>query len=112
MNINKLFNKLGKSIIYLEVVIYLIVFLLISRALLIMIVEFFSDEDLNKWYLNTKLNFGYTISISLTTIVFLEILKLFFIKTTHQILIVSGIIVLKLIINYFISDDLKKENIN
>lgn len=112
MNINNIFKQLEKSIIYLETIIYIIVFILISRALLLMIVEFFQDKDINKWYLNTKLNFNYTVSISLTTILFLEILKLFYIKTTHQILIVSGIVILKLIINYFVEIDLKEENNN
>ena len=112
MNINNIFKQLEKSIIYLETIIYIIVFILISRALLLMIVELFQDKDINKWYLNTKLNFNYTVSISLTTILFLEILKLFYIKTTHQILIVSGIVILKLIINYFVEIDLKEEKNN
>ena len=77
---------------------------------MVLIIEFFNDSDINNWYLNTKLNFNYTVSISLTAILFLEILKLFYIKSTKQILIVSGIVILKIIINYFVEFDIAKDN--
>ena len=108
MGIKVVFDKLKKTITYLEVVVYVSVFFLIVRALLKSMYDFVTNKDMNTWYEDTKLDFSYTISISLTSILFLEILKLFYIKTPHQIFIISGIIALKFTINYFVERDLKE----
>ena len=107
-NVRDVFKKMGASIAYLEVIVYLSVLFLIVRSLIKAMYDFIVDRDMNKWYEDTKLDFSYTISISLTSILFLEILKLFYIKTAHQIFIISGITALKLVINYFVESDLKE----
>ena len=107
-DVRSMFAKLEGSIIYLETIVYVMVFCLILRSLSMSIYDFFVESDENKWYEDTKLNFSYTISVSLSAILLLEVLKLFYIKTAHQIFIVSGIVVLKLVINYFVESDLKE----
>ena len=107
-NAHTIFNSLETSITYLGVVVYLLVFFLICRTLFKAIYYFVVDRDMNEWYEDTKLDFSYTISISLTSILFLEILKLFYIKTARQILMVSGIILLKMIVNYVAEMDVKE----
>ena len=111
MSINFIFKKLKKSITYLETIVYILVFILICRAIILMIYNFFNIEDISNWYKITKLNFNYTVSLSLTSVLFVEILKLFYIKSLNQILIVSGIVVLKLLINYFVELEIN-ENLN
>ena len=112
MTIDNVFKTLEKSIIYLEIIVYILVFLLIVRAITLMVYNFINYKNMEQWYTSTKNSFNYTISISLSTILFVEILKLFYIKTSHQILIVSGIVILKLIINYFVELDLKMNQIH
>lgn len=107
-DVRSTFTKLEGSIIYLETFVYLMVLCLIIRSLIMSVYDFFVEPDENKWYEDTKLNFSYTISVSLSAILLLEVLKLFYIKTAHQIFIVSGITILKLVINYFVESDLKE----
>ena len=106
MTLNNLLSSLRKGIIGLEVVIYLAVMFLILRAFLVAVYQFVKLKDISAWYEDTKLDFSYTISISLTMILSIEILKLFYIKSVHQIAIVGGITLLKLVINYFVESDL------
>ena len=108
MGIKPVFDRLKGAIGYLEIVVYICVLILIIRSILKSIYDFVVDKDMNSWYEDTKLSFSYTISISLTSILFLEILKLFYIKTAHQILIISGITALKLVINHFVENELKE----
>jgi len=108
MGLKSVFDKLKSAISYLEIVVYICVLILIIRSLLKSVYDFVVDKDMSSWYEDTKLSFSYTISISLTSILFLEILKLFYIKTAHQIFIISGITALKLIINHFVESDLKE----
>ena len=109
MNINKVFKNLEISIIYLQTFIYILIFILITRSIFYMIYNYFQYTNVNKWYRLTKMNFNYTISLSLSAILFIEILKLFYIKTMHQIFIVSGIVVLKLLINYFVGIEIENQ---
>lgn len=108
MGIKGIFDKLKESILYLEVFVYVCVFFLIIRTLLRSAYDFIKDKDMNTWYEDSKLDFSYTISISLTSILLLEVLKLFYLKTYKQIFIVTGIIALKITINYFVERDLKE----
>jgi uncharacterized membrane protein len=108
LSAKSIFRRLEGTIMWLEVVVYLLVLLLIARALGKSVYDYFMDPDMKTWYEDTKLSFSYTISISLTSILFLEVLKLFYLKTKHQIFIVSGITILKLVINYFVDSDLRQ----
>ena len=110
MKINNFFKSLEKYITYLEIVVYILVFLLMIRSISIIVYDFFTINNIEELYHKTKTNFSFTIFISLSTILFVEILKLFYVKTTHQIIIISGIVILKLIINYFVQLDLSIED--
>jgi len=107
-NVYDVFKRMGASITYVKIIVYLSVLFLIVRSIIKAMYNFIVDRDNNKWYDDTKLDFIHTISISLTAILFLEILKLFYIKTAYQIFVLASIIALKLVINYFVESDLKE----
>lgn len=106
ITLNSILRMVRKGIIGLEVVIYLAVMFLILRAFLVAVYQFATMKDNSVWYEDTRLDFSYTISISLTMILSIEILKLFSVKSVNQLAVVGGITLLKLTINYFVESDL------
>ncbi len=56
--------------------------------------------------LNIKFYISNYISLALSVILAIEILKIYYIKTYKQLIIVSVLVTLKLIINYFLSIEL------
>ena len=108
ITLNNILRMVHKGTIGLEVVIYLAVMFLILRAFLVAVYQFATMKDNSVWYEDTRLDFSYTISISLTMILSIEILKLFSVKSVNQLAVVGGITLLKLSINYFVESDLHK----
>ena len=56
--------------------------------------------------LNIKIYISNYVSLTLSVILAIEILKIYYIKTYKQLIIVSVLVTLKLIINYFLSIEL------
>ena len=53
--------------------------------------------------LEAKIKLSNAISLSLNFILTIEILKIYFIKTYKQLIIVSTLVILKLVLNYFLT---------
>ena len=90
-----------------EIIIYLLVMIIIFKTIFVIILDGLREKELN--YENTKLLINNAISICLSGIVFVEIMKLFYIKTYKQLGIIGGIIIIKMILLYFISQEQKEE---
>ena len=90
-----------------EIVVYMLVILAIFRAIGLIVLKVFEDKEIN--YQTIKILINNTISICLSGIVFVEIMKLFYIKTYKQLGIIAGIIIIKMILLYFISQEQKEE---
>ena len=86
-----------------EIVIYLLVMMIIFRTIFIIILDGLREKELN--YENTKLLINNTISICLSGIIFVEIMKLFYIKSYKQLGIIAGIIIIKLILLFFVQQE-------
>ena len=89
-----------------EIIIYILVMIAIFRTIFIIVMETIVEKELN--YKNTKLLINNTISICLSGIIFVEIMKLFYIKTYKQLGIIAGIIIVKMFLLYFISQEQQK----
>ena len=97
-------NSILKSDInYLEIFVYfiasLIVFISIVYSLYYYTINFKGGE---KTLLNIKIHMSNYISLTLSIILAIEILKIYYIKTYKQLVIVSVLVLLKLVINYFL----------
>jgi uncharacterized membrane protein len=90
-----------------EIIIYILVILIIFRTIFVIIISSIREKQVN--YEKTKLLINNTISICLSGIVFVEIMKLFYIKTYKQLGIIGGIILIKLILLYFVNQEQKTE---
>jgi uncharacterized membrane protein len=100
-----------------EIIVYLLVIMAIFRSFILIILTFIDKgknnenkvELNNDQYTEVKLILNNTISICLSGIVFVEIMKLFYIKTFKQLGLVAGVIVIKLFLLFFISQERNKE---
>lgn len=98
-----------------EAIAYTITFLLISYSIIKSAIELFL------YYINpnihdlinlkkTRLNLGESSALALSFILGVEILKLFYIKTYKQLFIISGLVIVKLLVTYFLLKEIKEEN--
>jgi uncharacterized membrane protein len=103
-----LFNSylhIGVDIV--EIIIYILVMLVIFRTIFLVIISAIREKQVN--YNTTKLLINNAISISLSGIMFVEIMKLFYIKSYKQLGIIAGIVLIKWILLYFVHQEQKTE---
>lgn len=104
-------NDLSLSIVYFEIVVYILVCFLFIRAIILSISYYVNDKRDSHipWQLNTKLVLNNAAQISITAILFIEILKLFYIKTYKQLIIISGIMFIKIGMAYMIDNEIQQQ---
>lgn len=104
-------NDLSLSIVYFEFVLYILVCFLFIRAIILSISYYVNDKRNSHipWQLNTKLVLNNAAQISITAILFIEILKLFYIKTYKQLIIISGIMFIKIGMVYMIDNEIQQQ---
>lgn len=90
-----------------EIVVYILVILAIFHTIMSVVLTVLKNET-NK-YQKIKILINNTISICLSGIVFVEIMKLFYIKTYKQLGIIAGIIIIKMVLLYFVSQEQKEQ---
>jgi len=90
-----------------EIIIYLLVIIAILHTIMSVVLIVLRNE-VNK-YQNIKILINNTISVCLSGIVFVEIMKLFYIKTYKQLGIIAGIIIIKMVLLYFVSQEQNQE---
>ena len=103
--VEKILNSFLKfDITYLELFVYFISSFIIFFAILYSI--YYYSLNINKGELATleaKIKLSNAISLALSFILSIEILKIYYIKTYKQLIIVSTLVILKLILNYFLT---------
>jgi hypothetical protein len=104
-------SDLSLSIVYFEIVVYILVCFLFIRAIILSISYYVNDKRDSHipWHLNTKLVLNNAAQISITAILFIEILKLFYIKTYKQLIIISGIMFIKIGMAYMIDNEIQQQ---
>jgi len=90
-----------------EIIVYLLVILAILNTIMSVVLTVLKNKK-NK-YQKIKILINNTISICLSGIVFVEIMKLFYIKTYKQLGIIAGIIIIKMVLLYFVSQEQKEQ---
>jgi hypothetical protein len=113
--IRMFYNRdLSLSIVYFEIVVYILVCFLFIRAIILSISYYINDKTDGPipWQLNTKLVLNNAAQISITAILFTEILKLFYVKTYKQLIIISGIMLIKIGMSYMIDNEAQQQKID
>ena len=98
---------LQKIVSFVEIVAYsfsvIIITISIIVSIFIYIMEYKNPEIS---FVDTRINLGEAISLALSFILSVEILKIFYIKTYKQLIIVASVTLLKLTINKFLLEEI------
>jgi uncharacterized membrane protein len=107
--IDKFQDSLHYGVYIIQIFTYTISFVIISISIIISSYIYFRNFKLqDQAYNNTKLYLSRSISIALSFILGVEILKLFYIKTYKQLVIVTTLVIIKLLVTYFLSKEIEK----
>jgi uncharacterized membrane protein len=103
-------NFLQNSVSIIEIFIYTISVIIILLSVLYSIFILGKEiNDYEKAFEDTRLILGESISLALTFILSVEILKIFYIKTYKQLVIIASLTLLKLVINYYLLNEIEKD---
>ena len=103
------FDKLLKiDITFIELFVYFISsFILFSSMLYVTYyyIRYITKGEITT--LESKIKLGNTISLALSFILSVEILKIYYIKSYKQLIIISTLVILKLVVNYFLTIEIR-----
>lgn len=106
---------LSKGVNILQLISYTISFLLIAFGIIKSAFFYIDDYIINQntdntsSFDNARLILGETSALALSFILGVEILKLFFIKTYKQLIIVVSLVIIKLLVSYFLLKEINYE---
>jgi uncharacterized membrane protein len=105
MGLHKLLGSmLRNDIDFLEIFSYFIACIIVFLTLVYSMYYFVMNyEKGQETLLNIKIYISNYVSLALSVILAIEILKIYYIKTYKQLVIVSVLVLLKLVINYFLT---------
>lgn len=107
--IEKYKNYLHYGIYIIQIFTYTISFVIISISIILSSYIYFRNfNSQDTAYTTTKLYLSRSISIALSFILGVEILRLFYIKTYKQLIFVATLVVIKLLVTYFLSKEIDK----
>ena len=107
--IDRFQNSLHYGVYIIQIFTYTISFVIISISIIISSYIYFRNfRSQDKAYDNTKLYLSRSISIALSFILGIEILKLFYIKSYKQLIFVATLVTIKLLVTYFLSKEIDK----
>jgi uncharacterized membrane protein len=108
--IDKYQKILHNGVYIIQAIAYTISFLLISMSILRSSYTYISEyNDMLKAYMDVKLDLGESSALALSFILGVEILKLFYIKTYKQLIIVICLVAIKLIVSYFLIHEIEND---
>lgn len=107
--VEKYENILHNGVYFIQIFSYTISFIIISISIITSTYIYFHKFNSQKdAYNETKLNLGRSIALALSFILGVEILRLFYIKTYQQLVIVATLVAIKLLVSYFLSKEINE----
>jgi uncharacterized membrane protein len=102
-------NFLRESVSIIEILTYTISVIIISISIIYSIFTYINEfKKPQIAFIDTKIVLGESIALALSFILAVEILKIFYIKTYKQLVIVVALTLLKLTISYFLINEIDK----
>jgi uncharacterized membrane protein len=90
-----------------EIITYTIAIVIITRSIVMSVYIYATEiDDFQKSYNDSRIMLGQSISLALTFILCIEVLKVFYIKTYQQLIIVVVLTLLKLTIGYYLETEI------
>jgi uncharacterized membrane protein len=98
---------LQKIVSIIEMVAYSFSVIIITISIFVSIFIYITEyKNPEKSFVDTRINLGEAISLALSFILSVEILKIFYIKTYKQLIIVASVTLLKLTINKYLLQEI------
>ena len=110
MDIYKSKKSLKNTIEYFDIIVSLTVLIIFTYNIILTSYKFYIINSPSVEKVTAKIKLMESISISLSFILCIEILRFFYIKNYKQLIIVSSLVMIKLLINYFLGKEIKEEN--
>ena len=109
LKLNNYENFLKNSVLIIEVFTYTISVIIISISVIYSaFIYIYEYKNIQQAFEDSGLFLGESISLSLSFILAVEILKIFYIKSYKQLIIIVSLTLLKLTINYFLLNEIDK----
>jgi uncharacterized membrane protein len=109
LKLNNYENFLKNSVLIIEVFTYTISVIIISISVIYSaFIYIYEYKNIQQAFEDSRLFLGESISLSLSFILAVEILKIFYIKSYKQLIIIVSLTLLKLTINYFLLNEIDK----
>lgn len=107
----KLFSDFQKyfqlAIKIMEIITYTIVFIIITVSIFSSLYIYVTQYGFPiNAYIDTRIKLGEAVSLSLAFILGVELLKLFFVKSYNQLLVIICLVAIKLTVGYFLSKEI------
>jgi uncharacterized membrane protein len=107
--LNSYENFLKSAVSLVEIFTYTISVILISLSVVYSaFISIYEYKNIQQAFEDSRLILGESIALALSFILAVEILKIFYIKTYKQLVIIVALTLLKLTINYFLLNDIDK----
>lgn len=105
MTFFKNYNKFLQMIVSrIEIITYTISILIILTSIIYSVYIYITElHTPQKAFIDTKINLAESVSLALSFLLCVEVLKLYYIKNYKQLIIVVGLVLLKLLISYFLN---------
>jgi uncharacterized membrane protein len=108
MLLNRYEDFLKKTVSIIEVFSYTISIIIIAISIVYSVLNYIKEyANPTKAYFDTRLILGESISLALSFILSVEILKLFYIKSYRQLVMLASLVLLKLIISYYLTVEIE-----
>ena len=102
--LNNYDDFLKNTVTIIEVFVYTISIIIIVLSIIISVVNYAREFNRpTKAFYDTRLILGQSVSLALSFILSVEILRLFYVKTYKQLIMIISLCSLKLLISYFLS---------
>ena len=106
-NLYNKYNKLLKLLVsIIEILTYTIAVIIITISISKGVYIYISEFNTQKAYNDVRLILGKAISLSLTFILCIEVLKVFYIKSYQQMILIVSLTLLKIIIGFYLEYEL------
>jgi uncharacterized membrane protein len=105
---NKYNNFLKSTVSIIEIITYTISIIIITRSIFMSVYIYATEIDESQQVYNkVRFMLGQSISLALTFILCIEVLKVFYVKTYQQLVIVVVLTLLKLTIGYYLENEIE-----
>ena len=111
IKLDKFQDFLRSNIAVVETLAYTFCFVIITMSMFRSAVTYIREyNNLEKAYIDTRLDLSETIATSLTFILGAQMFKLFYVSSYKQLVIVISLVIVKMLVSYYLEKEIQASN--